>query len=283
MAEIGSTLREARMRAHIDISEVEASTKIRAKYLLAIENEEWDLLPGAVYVKSFLRTYADYLGLDSRLLIDEFKRRYERPADHEVRPISGLSRDRDRSPRERSSRRRPSPSFSISPRVVIAAALVVIVAALYVLGSSSNSGNTTGNDGIVSPNSGHHKKPTTSGHGHEPKTNTNTSTTRTSTGATTPAVVPKATLALVATGTIWVCVEGPAHKLLIPGLEYVPGGKKIQAVSAKKLWVDLGNADATATVNGKPYTLPASSATGIGLVISPAGVKADPSPPKCNA
>ncbi len=54
-------------------------TKIRAKYLRALENEEWDLLPGPVYVKSFLKTYGDFLGLDSRLLVDEFKRRYERP------------------------------------------------------------------------------------------------------------------------------------------------------------------------------------------------------------
>ena len=76
------------MRARIDISEVETRTKIRAKYLRAIENEEWDLLPGPVYVKSFLRTYGDYLGLDSRLLIDEYKRRYERPSDHEMRPIA---------------------------------------------------------------------------------------------------------------------------------------------------------------------------------------------------
>ena len=76
------------MRARIDINEVEARTKIRAKYLRAIENEEWDLLPGDVYVKSFLRTYGDFLGLDSRQLIDEYKRRYERPTDHELRPIA---------------------------------------------------------------------------------------------------------------------------------------------------------------------------------------------------
>src|ERR671935_164498 len=88
MADIGTTLREARIRARIDISEVEARTKIRAKYLRAIENEEWDLLPGPVYVKSFLRTYGDFLGLDRRLLVDEFKRRYERPSDHDTRPIA---------------------------------------------------------------------------------------------------------------------------------------------------------------------------------------------------
>jgi hypothetical protein len=62
MPEIGPTLREARMRARIDISEIETTTKIRAKYLRALENEEWDLLPGPTYVKTFLRTYAEALG-----------------------------------------------------------------------------------------------------------------------------------------------------------------------------------------------------------------------------
>src|SRR5438309_9446213 len=99
MADIGATLREARMRAKIDINEVEARTKIRAKYLRAIENEEWDLLPGTVYAKSFLRTYGDFLGLDSRMLLDEFKRQYERP-DHDARSIgSGAARERERGPR----------------------------------------------------------------------------------------------------------------------------------------------------------------------------------------
>src|ERR1700759_1136631 len=101
MAEIGARLREARMRAKIDINEVEVSTKIRAKYLRAIENEEWDLLPGEVYVKSFLRTYGDYLGLDTRQLLDDFRRRYERPSDHELRRIAPLGRDRARQPRRR--------------------------------------------------------------------------------------------------------------------------------------------------------------------------------------
>ena len=78
MPDIGATLREARMRQRIDISEVESETKIRAKYLRALENEEWDLLPGPTYVKSFLRTYAEALGLDGKLLIEEYKLRHER-------------------------------------------------------------------------------------------------------------------------------------------------------------------------------------------------------------
>ena len=79
MPEIGDQLRETRMRSRIDITEVEAATKIRAKYLRALENEEWDLLPGPTFVKTFLRTYADYLGLDARMLVEEYRQRYERP------------------------------------------------------------------------------------------------------------------------------------------------------------------------------------------------------------
>src|SRR4051794_2449985 len=87
MPDIGATLREARMRQRIDISEIESETKIRAKYLRALENEEWDLLPGPTYVKSFLRTYAEALGLDGKLLIEEYKLRHERLSDVEMQPI----------------------------------------------------------------------------------------------------------------------------------------------------------------------------------------------------
>src|SRR6059036_2446340 len=114
MPDIGATLREARMRARIDISEVEAETKIRAKYLRALENEEWDLLPGPTYVKSFLRTYADALGLDGKLLVEEYKLRFERLSDVELQPISPVSSRRDaRRPRARASRAaRSSPWWS---------------------------------------------------------------------------------------------------------------------------------------------------------------------------
>ena len=97
MPEIGPTLREARMRARIDITEVEQATKIRAKYLRALENEEWSLLPGSTFIKSFLREYADYLGLDSRTLVEEYKLRYERPSEHELTPLAPkLGRDKRR-------------------------------------------------------------------------------------------------------------------------------------------------------------------------------------------
>src|SRR3954468_15912613 len=102
MLDIGAQLRETRMRRRFDISEVEAGTKIRAKYLRALENEEWSLLPGPTFVKSFLRTYAEALGLDGKLLVEEYKLRHERPSDAELQPIAppGAARDM-RGPRPR--------------------------------------------------------------------------------------------------------------------------------------------------------------------------------------
>src|SRR5918911_1202150 len=76
MFEIGSSLREARVRQGLDFPELEAATKIRGKYLRALEDEDFAQLPAQTYVKGFLRTYADYLGLDGQLYVDEFNSRY---------------------------------------------------------------------------------------------------------------------------------------------------------------------------------------------------------------
>src|SRR5438477_12505542 len=92
MPEIGESLREARMRARIDVSEIEAKTKIRAKYRRALENEEWGLLPGPTFVKSFLRTYAQALGLDSKALVEEYRLNHESPAETALEPISSSPR-----------------------------------------------------------------------------------------------------------------------------------------------------------------------------------------------
>jgi cytoskeleton protein RodZ len=77
MPTIGETLREARMRHNLDIADVESRTKIRAKYLRALENEEFGMLPGPTFVKTFMRTYAEFLGLDPHPLVDEYRATHE--------------------------------------------------------------------------------------------------------------------------------------------------------------------------------------------------------------
>jgi hypothetical protein len=76
--EIGNSLREARLRQGLDFPEIEQATKIRGKYLRSLEEEQFEVLPAQTYVKGFLRSYADYLGLDGQLYVDEFNSRYVR-------------------------------------------------------------------------------------------------------------------------------------------------------------------------------------------------------------
>jgi cytoskeletal protein RodZ len=76
MFEIGTSLREARLRQSLDFPEIEQGTKIRGKYLRALEDEQFDVLPAQTYVKGFLRSYAEYLGLDGQLYVDEYNSRF---------------------------------------------------------------------------------------------------------------------------------------------------------------------------------------------------------------
>ena len=76
MFEIGNSLREARLRQTLDFPEIEQATKIRGKYLRALEDEQFDVLPAQTYVKGFLRSYAEYLGLDGQLYVDEYNSRF---------------------------------------------------------------------------------------------------------------------------------------------------------------------------------------------------------------
>ena len=247
MADIGTTLREARIRARIDMSEVEARTKIRAKYLRAIENEEWDLLPGPVYVKSFLRTYGDFLGLDSRMLVDEYKRQYERPSDHELRPMSSLHRERERAAR----------GTLVPPWLLVGVVLVGIVVALYLVGSHK---------GKSPPSS-----PTT------PNATATTHRRHRAAHRKHKAAPPKpktVTLQLVPTGQVYVCLVNGSGAKLIPGQIFAPG-QTIPAEKAGKLLLTLGNAAVDMKVNGKPvHVSPASSS--IGYSITPKGMSSLP-------
>jgi hypothetical protein len=98
--EIGNSLREARVRRGVDFAQAEVTTKIRGKYLRALEDEHFDMLPAETYVKGFLRTYAEYLGLDGQLYVDEYNSRFVIGEDHgEVRPRRSAVRPQRRNRR----------------------------------------------------------------------------------------------------------------------------------------------------------------------------------------
>jgi hypothetical protein len=82
--EIGNSLREARLRQSLEFADVERVTKIRPKYLRALEDEQFETLPAQTYVKGFLRTYAEFLGLDGQLYVDEYNSRFFTDGPEEV-------------------------------------------------------------------------------------------------------------------------------------------------------------------------------------------------------
>jgi hypothetical protein len=137
--EIGNSLREARLRQHLDFPELEQATKIRCKYLRALEDEEFEVLPAETYVKGFLRSYAEYLGLDGQLYVDEYNSRYvvgdEEPVARPRRSRAGANQPR------------------VDSRVVLATiAGIVAVTALFILAwkfGGSNNGQKIQNAGTI--------------------------------------------------------------------------------------------------------------------------------------
>jgi len=246
MPDIGSTRREARMRARIDISEIEAETKIRAKYLRALENEEWGLLPGPAYVRSFLRTYAEALDLDAKLLLEEYKLRHERPSDHDLMPIGATRRRGGRGGRSGPTRHREPRGVPVG--VVVGVVVVLLFGALYLLGRGSNDDDP-------------------SAKATQTSTTTTTKVPASTVKSATPAKKPtkaKATTAsklvrlqVIATG------PGPVSACLVDaaGKARIPGATLQQNVTAgpyrsKSFRLKLGNGNARVRVNGKIRNVP---------------------------
>ena len=128
MFEIGGSLREARLKRNLTPADVQKAIRIRDRYLQALEEERWELLPGDAYVKGFLRTYADYLGLDGNLYVEEYNSRFARPDELHLVPERFAPRPR-----------RVGGVGFLRPLIVVAAIVAIIAGlAAWQLSSSSN-------------------------------------------------------------------------------------------------------------------------------------------------
>ena len=139
MFEIGNSLREARTRQGLDFPELEQGTKIRGKYLRALEDEQFDQLPAPTYIKGFLRTYADYLGLDGQLYVDEYNVRYASGDELLERRVRGSAPSR----RTRKQRRGLESNMIWFALVGIAAVTALVIAAWRYGGGSSHTPTAT--------------------------------------------------------------------------------------------------------------------------------------------
>ncbi|MCL6597305.1 MAG: DUF4115 domain-containing protein [Alicyclobacillus macrosporangiidus] len=107
---LGVQLREQRLRLGIELDELQAATKIRKRYLEALESGDWSILPGDVYARGFVRSYAEAVGLDGRQLLEAY---VDGPAEEmSTDPVSSVNRDSPAEP--------PSPRPDVRPAHVVA-------------------------------------------------------------------------------------------------------------------------------------------------------------------
>lgn len=234
---IGASLRDARNRRKIDLSEVEAATQIRIRYLRAIENEQWDVLPGGVYTLGFIRTYASFLGLDGERLADDF-RRSEAPV--------AAGRPAPAQPPPRSTPGEGLPRVSARAwAVLISAGLIAVV---VVIGLSGGDEDPVGTD--------------------SPRTNRATSPAP----AVPPPVLeakPGVSVRLAATAEVWVCMLDAGGRQLVDG-QILETGATEGPFHSDSFTVSFGNGEVSMRIDGKQADIPETSSP-IGYTIGSSG------------
>lgn len=240
---IGDSLRRARTERGLGFDEVSDATKIRVRYLRALEAEDWSALPAPAYARGFLRTYASYLGLDADVLVEDFRRTVGEgdsvPAE-ERRPVAAV----------------PGGAGFPSGGVLIGAgAVVAVLAALFVIGQLGGSGGkeTSGTPAGHAKQARHHRH----SHSHPTKP---------------PPEPTKASIEIRPTGTIWVCLIDLSGKRLVNG-QILTAGDDQGPFEAAGFQLGLGNGEATITANGKPVDVP-SSPNPLAFHVGPGSAKA---------
>jgi cytoskeleton protein RodZ len=233
--EIGNSLREARLRQSLDFPEIEQGTKIRGKYLRALEDEQFDVLPAQTYVKGFLRSYAEYLGLDGQLYVDEYNSRFV------VGEEEPQSRPRRSAP--------PSRGVQVQSRVVLLTLLgIVSVTALVIVAWTRGEPQTVTPVGLGTTKSATRQTPVV------------------------PAAAKTVRLLVKASrGSCWLQV----HKTSATGPILFQGtldhGQQ-QLFTARKLWITLDRPENLVTVlNGHTRRLPVGGVKT--LIVTPRGIR----------
>ena len=216
MFEIGNSLREARMRQGLEIPQVELATKIRSKYLRAIEDEQFALLPDEPYVKGFLHAYAEFLGLDGSLYVDEYTSRF-------------VTDRFDDMPQRRGAPPRPRARVAFERRVVLLALTGIVAFAALVIVAWKFGASDANTPGVLSPQTQAPTELQLTGLG----SGTYVEVRRNSAGGPIllQATVPGGKVERVTGARFWVYVKQPA------GIQLLLGGKAVALPAHKNLKV----------------------------------------------
>jgi len=235
---VGTALHEARNRRKIELSEVEAATRIRLRYLSAIEKEEWDVLPGGVYTRGFIRTYASFLGLDGERLVEDYRTGVERwhrgPAEG-TRQAGGIGE--------------AGPSrLSSAPLAALAVLAVIAVAAVAIVAIPGGGGGSGGSSAPAS------RQPKVNEEEVEPQA---------------PLPKPGVAVRLTASAEVWVCVLSGSGEALVDG-QILQAGAEAGPFRSGSFTVSFGNGEVEMRIDGREAEIPATSSP-IGYAIASSG------------
>lgn len=236
---IGSDLRRARERREIALEDVEAATRIRVRFLRAIEEEDWEVLPGGVYSRGFIRTYAGYLGLDGERLAGDFRREVE-GAPLAGEPASELAPGAASSATGSPGGRR---SFGYLRWLAVPGVLGVAALAIVLIPGSG------GREGAGGPG-GESAAPIGALHEAQPR----------------PSGVE---VQLIAEAEVWVCLVDAKGRSLVEG-QVLEAGAEEGPYRSGSFMLSLGNGEVTMTIDGKQAQIPATPSP-IGYAISSGG------------
>ena len=245
-ASIGESLRKARTEQGIELSDVERATKIRVKFLRAMEEDQWEDLPAPAYARGFLSSYARFLGLDERALVDRYKQTIEGEGGTGPIPTTVI-RPGTLAP---ARSRRP---FALVGGGLAALVLLGVVVAASLGGSDGDSGDGTGQKA---------SRADESANGQSPERSQTAPTTTTAS---------EVSLELRAEGLVWVCVVDKREEPVVNS-ETLTEDETRGPFSGAGFDLNLGNGSVAIDVDGEAVDVP-SLAEPIGYRVTPEGVR----------
>jgi cytoskeleton protein RodZ len=249
---IGDTLSEARTRRAVDLEEVEAATGIRTRYLRAIEAEDWDALPEEFYARSFIRKYAQFLGVAPEPLVEEYRRQRGAAGRAGEAPTSPFAQTSSRKAEALRRRRKRQAAYSWAGLGLIVAAVIVAIFLLTGGGGEGGSNNVAGGGngaggkaGKVGGGKGGETGGAKSGaHGE--------GNLKTSRRFYRPTTVK---LAIEPTAEVWACVLNAKGKPLVDGAT-LAAGEAVGPFESRSYTAAFGNGSVAVAIDGKPVATP---------------------------
>ncbi|WP_397537577.1 RodZ domain-containing protein [Rummeliibacillus pycnus] len=137
MTELGARLKEARMSKGYSLDDLQEITKIQKRYLSAIEEGNYSVMPGSFYVRAFIKQYAEAVGLDSNELLETFKG--EIPANKTVENVTATANIQQPNQRRSLTKKATKGSSDWMPKVIVALFIIIIIAAIWFLNQHNSS------------------------------------------------------------------------------------------------------------------------------------------------